>query len=117
MDLLANLLPGLETAITPTNLYYCFAGVFLEAFVGVIPGIGRLAAISMLFPITFYLDPTAALIMLAGIYYGTTYGGSTASILLNMPRATSSAVTCLNLSFRQRNFRLMWCISAAQARR
>ncbi|MGP9788790.1 tripartite tricarboxylate transporter permease [Roseinatronobacter sp. NSM] len=96
MDLLANLLLGLETAITPTNLFYCFAGVFLGTFVGVIPGIGPLAAISMLFPITFYLDPTAALIMLAGIYYGTTYGGSTASILLNMPGATSSAVTCLD---------------------
>ncbi|WP_114966313.1 tripartite tricarboxylate transporter permease [Alkalilacustris brevis] len=96
MDLLANFALGLETAITPTNLFYCFAGVFLGTFVGVIPGIGPLAAISMLFPITFYLDPTAALIMLAGIYYGTTYGGSTASILLNMPGATSAAVTCLD---------------------
>ena len=96
MDLLANLALGLETAITPTNLFYCFAGVFLGTFVGVIPGIGPLAAISMLFPLTFYLDPTAALIMLAGIYYGTTYGGSTASILLNIPGATSAAVTCLD---------------------
>lgn len=96
MDLLANFALGLETAIVPANLFYCFAGVFLGTFVGVIPGIGPLAAISMLFPITFYLDPTAALIMLAGIYYGTTYGGSTASILLNIPGATSSAVTCLD---------------------
>lgn len=96
MDLLANFALGLETAITPTNLLYCFIGVFLGTFVGVIPGVGPLAAISMLFPITFYLDPTAALIMLAGIYYGTTYGGSTASILLNIPGATSSAVTCLD---------------------
>lgn len=96
MDLLANLALGLQTAITPSNLLYCFAGVFLGTFVGVIPGIGPLAAISMLFPITFYLDPTAALIMLAGIYYGTTYGGSTASILLNIPGATSAAVTCLD---------------------
>ncbi|MCL1629939.1 MULTISPECIES: tripartite tricarboxylate transporter permease [Roseinatronobacter] len=96
MDLLANLALGLDAALTPTNLFYCFAGVFLGTFVGVIPGIGPLAAISMLFPITFYLDPTAALIMLAGIYYGTTYGGSTASILLNIPGATSSAVTCLD---------------------
>ena len=96
MELLANFALGLETAITPANLMYCFAGVFLGTFVGVIPGVGPLAAISMLFPITFYLDPTAALIMLAGIYYGTTYGGSTASILLNIPGATSSAVTCLD---------------------
>ena len=73
MELLANLGLGLETAITPVNLFYCFAGVFLGTFVGVIPGVGPLAAISMLFPITFYLEPTAALIMLAGIYYGTTY--------------------------------------------
>ncbi len=96
MELLANLALGLETAVTPTNLLFCFVGVFLGTFVGVIPGVGPLAAISMLFPITFYLDPTAALIMLAGIYYGTTYGGSTASILLNIPGATSSAVTCLD---------------------
>lgn len=96
MDLLANLALGLDAALTPTNLFYCFAGVFLGTFVGVIPGIGPLAAISMLFPITFYLDPTSALIMLAGIYYGTTYGGSTASILLNIPGATSAAVTCLD---------------------
>lgn len=96
MEMLANFALGLETALTPANLFYCFAGVFLGTFVGVIPGIGPLAAISMLFPITFYLDPTAALIMLAGIYYGTTYGGSTASILMNMPGATSSAVTCLD---------------------
>ncbi|MDD7973122.1 tripartite tricarboxylate transporter permease [Roseinatronobacter alkalisoli] len=96
MELLANLALGLETAITPWNLFYCFAGVFLGTFIGVIPGVGPLAAISMLFPITFYLDPTSALIMLAGIYYGTTYGGSTASILLNIPGATSAAVTCLD---------------------
>ncbi len=96
MELLGNLALGLNTALSPSNLLYCFLGVFLGTFVGVIPGIGPLAAISMLFPITFYLDPTAALIMLAGIYYGTTYGGSTASILLNIPGATSSAVTCLD---------------------
>lgn len=96
MELLGNLALGLNTALSPSNLLYCFLGVFLGTLVGVIPGIGPLAAISMLFPITFYLDPTAALIMLAGIYYGTTYGGSTASILLNIPGATSSAVTCLD---------------------
>ena len=91
-----NLALGLETALSLTNLMYCFFGVFLGTFVGVIPGVGPLAAISMLFPMTYYLDPTTALIMLAGIYYGTTYGGSTASILLNIPGATSAAVTCLD---------------------
>ena len=96
MDMLANLALGLETAVSPVNLLYCFLGVFLGTFVGVIPGVGPLAAISMLFPVTFHLDPTSALIMLAGIWYGTTYGGSTAAILLNIPGATSAAVTCLD---------------------
>ena len=96
MDILANLALGLGTALSPYNLLYCFLGVFLGTIIGVIPGIGVLAAISMLFPITFHLEPTAALIMLAGIWYGTTYGGSTASILLNIPGSPSSAVTCLD---------------------
>ncbi|WP_196259152.1 tripartite tricarboxylate transporter permease [Pelagibacterium limicola] len=96
MEIFANLALGLETALSPTNLVFCFAGVFLGTLVGVIPGIGPLAAISMLFPITFHLNPTAALIMLAGIWYGTSYGGSTASILLNIPGTTSSAITCLD---------------------
>ena len=96
MDTLANLALGLSVAFTPENIVYCFFGVFVGTFVGVLPGIGPLAAISMLFPITFHLDPTTALIMLAGIYYGTAYGGSTASILLNIPGTTSSAITCLD---------------------
>lgn len=96
MDVVSNLALGLEVAFTPTNLLYCFFGVFVGTFVGVLPGIGPLAAISMLFPITFHLEPTTALIMLAGIYYGTAYGGSTASILLNIPGGTSSAITCLD---------------------
>lgn len=96
MDIFANLTLGLATALSPENLLYCFFGVFIGTFVGVLPGIGPLAAISMLFPITFHLEPTTALIMLAGIYYGTAYGGSTASILLNIPGATSSAITCLD---------------------
>lgn len=96
MDLLSNLALGLSTALQPTNLLYCFVGVFIGTIIGVIPGIGVLAAISMLFPITFHLDPTAALIMLAGIWYGTTYGGSTASILLNIPGTPANAITCLD---------------------
>lgn len=92
----ANLMIGIETALSPTNLLYCFLGVFLGTLVGVLPGIGALAAISMLFPLTFYLEPTTALIMLAGIWYGASYGGSTAAILLNLPGTPSSAITCLD---------------------
>ena len=95
-DLLSNLSLGLSVALTPANLLYCFIGVTLGTIVGVIPGIGAVAAISMLFPITFYLDPTGALVMLGGIYYGTAYGGSIASILLNLPGTASSTVTCID---------------------
>lgn len=96
MDLSANILLGFETAFSPVNLAYCFVGVFLGTFIGVLPGIGSLAAISMLLPITFYLEPTTALVMLAGVYYGAEYGGSTSSILLNLPGTPSNAVTCLD---------------------
>ena len=96
MDMLTNVSLGLETALSFNNLLYCFFGVFIGTMVGVIPGIGALSAMTMLFPITFYLDTTTALIMLAGIWYGTAYGGSTAAILLNIPGTTSSAVTCLD---------------------
>lgn len=96
MEIFANMALGLEHALSATNLFYCFVGVFLGTMVGVIPGIGPLAAISMLIPLTFYLEPGTALIMLAGIWYGTSFGGSTASILLNVPGTTSSAVTALD---------------------
>jgi len=96
MDIFSNIAIGLETALTLNNLFYCFLGVFLGTLIGVIPGIGVLSAISMLFPITFYLEPTTALIMLAGIWYGTSYGGNTASILLNIPGTPANAVTCLD---------------------
>ncbi|MCC5986187.1 MAG: tripartite tricarboxylate transporter permease [Pararhodobacter sp.] len=96
MDLLPNIAMGLSSALSSTNLFYCFVGVSLGTLLGVIPGIGVLAAMSMLFPLTFYLPPDAALIMLAGIWYGTTYGGSTASILLNVPGTPANAVTCLD---------------------
>lgn len=75
-----KILIGLETALTISNLGYCFMGVFLGTFVGVLPGIGASAAVSMLLPISFYLDPTTALIMLSGVYYGAEYGGATTSI-------------------------------------
>ncbi|WP_285295490.1 tripartite tricarboxylate transporter permease [Aureimonas altamirensis] len=95
-QLYGNVALGLSTALSLNNLFYCFVGVFLGTVVGVIPGLGALAAISMLFPITFHLDATAALIMLAGIWYGTSYGGNTASILLNIPGTPANAVTCLD---------------------
>ena len=91
-----NILLGFATAMTFENLMYCFVGVFLGTFIGVLPGLGSLAAISMLLPLSFYLEPTTALIMLAGIYYGGEYGGSIASILLNLPGTPSAAVTCLD---------------------
>ncbi|MCB9945958.1 MAG: tripartite tricarboxylate transporter permease [Geminicoccaceae bacterium] len=94
--MLSNIFLGLETALTPLALVYCFLGVFFGTLVGVIPGIGPLTAISMLLPLTYHLDPTTSLIMLAGIWYGTGYGGSTAAILVNIPGTTSSAISCLD---------------------
>lgn len=87
---------GFPVALSLSNLVYCFVGVFLGTFVGVLPGIGPLATIAILLPFTFYLDPTTAIIMLAGIYYGSEYGGSITSILLNVPGGAASAVTALD---------------------
>lgn len=96
MELLANLAMGFEAALSPVLLFYCAVGVTVGTMVGVLPGIGPLVAISVLFPLTFHVPPDAALIMLAGIYFGAQYGGSTASILLNLPGTASNAVTCLD---------------------
>lgn len=87
---------GLSEALAPTNFLFCVIGVALGTFLGVLPGIGVFVALSLLFPVTLYLEPTAGLIMLAGLYYGTLYGGSTASILLNVPGTPSNAVACLD---------------------
>lgn len=95
MEIFNGLMLGLESALNPVTLLYCFIGVFLGTLIGVLPGIGALAAISLLLPITYHIPPTAAIVMLAGVYYGSQYGGSTASILLNLPGTPSSAVTCL----------------------
>ena len=95
-QLFPNLVLGFSTAVSLQNLWYCFIGVFIGTLVGVLPGIGPLAAIAMLLPATFNLPPVAALIMLAGIYYGTQYGGSTTSILVNLPGESASVVTCLD---------------------
>jgi putative tricarboxylic transport membrane protein len=96
MDLLANLGLGFETALSPVNVLYCFVGVLLGTLVGVLPGIGPTATIAMLLPITFSFEPVTALIMLAGIYYGAQYGGSTTAILINLPGESSSAVTAID---------------------
>jgi putative tricarboxylic transport membrane protein len=87
---------GFPVALTQQNLLFCFLGVFLGTLVGVLPGIGALAAISLLLPITYYIHPIPAIMMLAGIYYGAEYGGSTASILLRLPGTASSAITCID---------------------
>ena len=96
MDLLANLALGLSIAVTPVNLLYCLIGVFLGTAIGVLPGLGPTATIAMLLPLTFALEPIASLIMLAGIYYGSQYGGSTTSILVNLPGEAASVVTTLD---------------------
>jgi len=96
MELLQNLMLGFGVALTWTNLMYCFIGCVLGTLIGVLPGIGPIATISMLLPATFVLPPVSALIMLAGIYYGAQYGGSTTSILVNLPGEVSSVVTCLD---------------------
>ena len=96
MDLFSHLALGFGVALTPINLLYALIGVIVGTLIGVLPGIGPVATIAMLLPTTYALQPVSALIMLAGIYYGAQYGGSTTSILLNMPGETSSAVTCLD---------------------
>lgn len=96
MELLSNLGLGFSTALTWVNVFYCFIGVLLGTLVGVLPGIGPTATIAMLLPITFNFEPVTALIMLAGIYYGAQYGGSTTAILINLPGESSSAVTAID---------------------
>jgi putative tricarboxylic transport membrane protein len=97
MDLFSNLALGFGVATTLANIAFCFAGVLLGTLIGVLPGIGPTATIAMLLPITFQIgDPVSALIMLAGIYYGAQYGGSTTAILINLPGESSSAVTAID---------------------
>lgn len=96
MDLISNLGLGFATAASPENLLFCLVGVILGTLIGVLPGIGATATIAMLLPITFQLEPVSSLIMLAGIYYGAQYGGSTTAILINMPGESSSAVTAID---------------------
>jgi len=87
---------GFQVALQPANLFFCFLGVLIGTLVGVLPGLGPVAAISLLLPTTFHVTPVSAIIMLAGIYYGAMYGGSTTSILVNIPGEAASVVTCLD---------------------
>src|SRR6202012_3557208 len=95
-DLIANLALGFSVAFSPMNLFLCLVGALVGTLIGVLPGVGPLATIAMLLPITFGLPPVGALIMLAGIYYGAQYGGSTTSILINIPGESSSVMTTLD---------------------
>jgi TctA family transporter len=96
VELFSNLIFGFSVAFSLQNLLYCFIGVLVGTVIGVLPGIGPLATIAMLLPLTFNVSPVAALIMLAGIYYGAQYGGSTTAILVNLPGETSAVVTCID---------------------
>ena len=96
MDVVANLFAGLAVALQPINVLYCLAGALIGTLIGVLPGIGPMVTIAMLLPITYYLPPVAALIMLSGIYYGAQYGGSTTAILVNLPGESSSLVTAID---------------------
>jgi putative tricarboxylic transport membrane protein len=96
MDVLNGLLQGFAVALQPVNLFWCFVGCFLGTVVGIMPGLGPAATIAMLMPLTYSMEPTGGIIMLAGIYYGAKYGGSTTSILLNMPGESSSVASCID---------------------
>jgi putative tricarboxylic transport membrane protein len=96
MELLNNLAVGFGVAMTPANLGFAFIGAMVGTLIGVLPGIGPIATIAMLLPLTFHLEPVSGLIMLAGIFYGAQYGGSTTAILVNLPGETSSVVTCID---------------------
>ena len=104
-DLLQNLVFGFGVALSPQNLAFCLIGALLGTLVGVLPGLGPVATIAMLLPVTFTLPPVAALIMLAGLYYGAQYGGSTTAILVNIPGESSSVVTCIDGHMMARNGR------------
>jgi putative tricarboxylic transport membrane protein len=96
VDVLGGLAHGFSVSLAPANLFACFIGVFVGTLIGVLPGIGPVATMSLLLPLTYALSPTASIIMLAGVYYGAMYGGSTTSILTNVPGESASVVTCLD---------------------
>ena len=96
MEVLNNIFYGFSVSFQPINLFFCFLGVLIGTLVGVLPGLGPTSAMALLLPVTFRLPPVGGIIMLAGIYYGAMYGGSTTSILVNIPGEAASVVTCLD---------------------
>src|ERR687886_1324315 len=96
MDAIGGLATGFAVILTPANLYLCFLGSLIGTLVGVLPGVGPLAALALLLPVTFTLSPVGGMVMLASIFYGAMYGGSTTSILLNIPGEAASVVTCID---------------------
>jgi putative tricarboxylic transport membrane protein len=96
MDTFSSLMMGFSVALTPTNLLFAFAGSLFGTIVGILPGLGPAAGTALLIPLTFHLDPTGAIIMLAAIYYGSQYGGTITSVLMNVPGEAASAITCLD---------------------
>src|ERR1700750_1155624 len=113
MELLSNLALGFGVALTLNNMMYCLIGCLLGTLIGVLPGIGPIATIAMLLPATYALPPVSALIMLAGIYYGAQYGGSTTAILVNLPGESSSVVTVIDGYQMARNGRAGAALAAA----
>src|SRR3954462_6527142 len=105
MEAFSQLLNGFAVALTPINLMWCLVGTTLGTAIGVLPGLGPALTIALLLPITFKVEPTAAFIMFAGIYYGAMYGGSTTSILLNTPGESATIVTAIDGHQRARNGR------------
>src|SRR5512132_4539836 len=96
MELFHNLAAGFTTALSLQNIAYCGFGVFFGQLIGILPGIGAPTAIALLLPLTFSVDPTSAIIMFAGIYYGVAYGGTITSVLINVPGESSTVMTCLD---------------------
>ena len=96
MELISSVLYGFSVSLQPVNLLACLIGAFIGTLIGVLPGIGSVATMSILLPITYAMSPTSSIIMMAGIYYGAMYGGSTTSILVNIPGEAASVVTCLD---------------------
>src|SRR4030042_4672268 len=96
MDFFQGVILGFQAILQPINLLFCFIGVFIGTLIGVLPGIGPIGAVAILLPATFYAPALASIIMLAGIYYGAMYGGSTTSILVNITGETASIVTCMD---------------------
>src|SRR5258705_10992402 len=116
MELRNNLATGFAVALTPANLGFALVGALIGTLIGVLPGIGPVATVAMLLPLTFYLEPVSGLIMLAGIFYGAQYGGSTPAILVKLPGETSSVVACIDGQHNARPGRARAALAGAALR-